>query len=386
MTGWRKLLGCILVLVWTGVAAQGQEADELRRDANAGSVRILASGVDTLLMLHELAATLNRTGSLRILPIIGDDGVQNVNDTLYLRGIDMALVRYDILDLVRQQKTYGAIEKRIRYVSRLFAEEIHIIARRDIGSIQELSGRRVNYGDPGSGAFERADRIFRALGVAAVPVSHSTAQAIEKVRSGEIDATVHVGPSPSPFVRQLTASDDVHLLAVPPVPGLEDLYGRATLRHSDYPNLIPEGESLPTISVETVLAVYRFSGPTERLEKINHFVEAFFDRLADVQQNSRHPKWREVSPLTDVPGWRRIQVARNWVSNAIATNRIRSEQATAGVSKPLTRQFETFLAHLRQTQLDAEEKRQSEDRPDTSDKRLEQLFTRFLRWREEQTR
>ena len=386
MKYWRSIVSGIVLLTCAWATAVAQDEEELRRDANAGTVRILASGIDTLFMLHELAATLNQTGSLRVLPIIGDDGVQNVNDTLYLRGIDMALVHYDVLDLIRTQQTYGRIEKRIRYIAKLFSEELHIIARRDIGSIEELAGRRVNYGDPGSGAFERADRIFRALGIAAVPVSHSPTQAIEKVRTGEIDATVHVGPSPSPFVRQLTAADGVHLLAVPNVPGLEDHYKRATLAHDDYPGLIAQGQSLPTIAVDTVLAVFRFENPNERAEKIDNFIEKFFARLGEVQQNSRHPKWREVAVLSDVPGWRRIASARGLVSDIIAKQRVQSEQATAGVSKPLTRQFEAFMAHLRQTQLHGEERRRVENRPDTSDERLNQLFTKFLRWREEQTR
>ena len=296
------LLGLALALMWPGNAVRAQEAEQLRNEANAGTVRVLAAGVDTAHMLHELAATLNKTGSLRILPIMGGGGIQNVIDTLYLRGIDMALVRYDMLDLLRAQKTYGTIEKRIRYVTKLFDEEIHVVARREITSVEQLAGLRVNYGDPGSGTFERADRIFRTLGVGAIPVSYSTSQALEKVRSGEIAATVHVGPRPSPFVRQFDADDGVHLLAVPLISGLEDLYKRASLDHKDYPDLIPQGQSISTLSVETFLAVYNWPKKNERSIKVDTFVTTFFDRLAEVQQPDRHPKWREVALLTEVKG------------------------------------------------------------------------------------
>lgn len=385
LIGLFVLLGLAVALGFPGADARAQGSEQLRREANAGTVRILASGADTAHMLQELAATLNKTGSLRMLPIMANGGVQNVNDTLYLRGIDMALVRYDIMDLLRTQQTYGSIEKRIRYVAKLFDEEIHLIARSNIQTIEQLAGLRVNYGDPGSGTFERADRIFRALGVAAVPVSYSTSRAIEKVRNGEIAATVHVGPRPSPFVRQLDASEGVHLLSMPPVPGLEKLYKRATLTHADYPDLIPKDKAVFTISVETVLAVYRWKVPNERSVKVDKFVTTFFDRLEEVKQPDRHPKWREVSLLSEVPGWRRLKVAQDWVSTAVAKQRIRSQQATAAVSKPLTRQFEAFMKHVRQTQLRRELRKAKAQPTSGSNKRLEELFTEFLRWREEKT-
>ncbi len=385
------LVGIVVALMWSVTTVQAQPAEQLRRDANAGTVRVLAAGVDTAHMLHELAATLNKTGSLRILPILGDGGVQNVNDILYLRGIDMGLVRFDMLDLMRAQNTYGSIEKRIRYVAKLFDEEIHLIARGSIESIRQLAGRRVNYGDPGSGTFERTDRIFRSLGIAAVPVSYSTSQAIEKVRSGEIAATVHVGPKPSPLVRQLDSTDGVKLLSIPSLPGLEKLYKPTSFGHTDYPDLIPQGETRDTISVETILTVYRWEKPNERSEKVDAFVQTFFDRLGEVQEPGRHPKWREIALVSDVPGWRRIKVAEAWVKTRVANQSIQKEQPTAAVAKPLTRQFEAFMSYLRQTQL-AEAQRQANAQNTTvrptsgSDKQLEDLFTNFLRWRDEQTR
>jgi len=389
------LLGLALALMWPGNAVRAQEAEQLRNDANAGTVRVLAAGVDTAHMLHELAATLNKTGSLRILPIMGGGGIQNVIDTLYLRGIDMALVRYDMLDLLRAQKTYGTIEKRIRYVTKLFDEEIHVVARREITSVEQLAGLRVNYGDPGSGTFERADRIFRTLGVGAIPVSYSTSQALEKVRSGEIAATVHVGPRPSPFVRQFDADDGVHLLSVPLISGLEDLYKRAALDHKDYPDLIPQGQSVNTLSVETFLAVYNWPKKNERSIKVDTFVTTFFDRLAEVQQPDRHPKWREVALLNEVKGWRRLKVAQDWVTANAVKQQAQSEQATAAVAKPLKRQFEAFLSYLRQSKV-REQQRQAQPQPQPAssenqtstsgaNQQLEELFTDFLRWRERKT-
>ncbi len=398
------LFGFSAAFIWPGTPARAQQAqaddtERLRQDINAGTVRILTAGVDSAHLIHEVAMTLNKTGSMRVLPILGDGGVQNVNDVLYLRGIDMALVRFDVLDLLRVQATYGKIERKVRYVAKLFDEEIHIVTRRSVRDIRQLAGLRVNFGDPGSGTFERADRIFRAFGVQVVPASFDPPQALRKVASGEIAATVHVSAKPSPLIRQIAQADDLHLLPLPPAGGLGNIYKTSKLTSAEYPNLIGEGASVDTLSVETVLVVYNWDKPNERAEKVARFVEAFFEQLGDIQQPYRHPKWQQVALLSDVPGWRRLQVARDWVSARVARQRREDEQVVSAAAAPLRRQFEKFLDTLSQQARAREAAARVQQRPapasavperqrqapGVNNQQLQELLTDFLRWRERQT-
>ncbi len=389
------IFGIFVAIVCSGFAAQAQQesqsqpaqqenqsrSEQNRRDINAGTVRILTAGVDSGNLIHEIATTLNKTGSLRVLPVLGDGGVQNINDILYLRGIDMGVVRFDMLDLLSTQKTYGEIEKRVRYVAKLFDEEIHLIARRNISDITQLSGLRVNFGDPGSGTFERADRIFKAFGVSVVPVSHDSRKAIGMVASGEIAATLHVGAKPSPIIRQIDPADGLHLLSIPASNDFGNVYSQSSFQRSDYPNLIREGDTLSTISVGSILVVYRWNKPNERSAKVDNFVRAFFDGLEELQQSYRHPKWKEVALSAEVPGWRRTEVASNLASSQVAQQSADDKLVISAAAKPLRQQFERFLDTINRDSAAPEKPPEKQE----SGEQLENLLTDFLRWRQQQT-
>jgi hypothetical protein len=49
---------------------------------------------------------------------------------------------------------------------------------------------------------------------------------------------------------------------------------------------------------------------------VAHFVQAFFDRLRDLQTPEHHPKWRDIDILAAVPGWTRFAPAEQWIRKA----------------------------------------------------------------------
>ena len=144
------LIAVCFAFLSLGLPAQGQQIlEKARRDSNAGTVRVMTSGVEGARMIDEIAFTVNEPGKMRVLPMIGDGGVQNVNDILFLRGIDMGVVHHDTLALLRKEKTYGRIEKQLRFIAKLFDEEIHLISGSNISDISQLAGRKVNFGKAG---------------------------------------------------------------------------------------------------------------------------------------------------------------------------------------------------------------------------------------------
>jgi hypothetical protein len=66
----------------------------------------------------------------------------------------------------------------------------------------------------------------------------------------------------------------------------------------------------------TVLAVYNWPPGTERYRKVASFVQAFFDRLHDMQSPAHHPNWREINLTASVPGWTRFPPAEEWIRQA----------------------------------------------------------------------
>jgi hypothetical protein len=51
------------------------------------------------------------------------------------------------------------IDAKPAYIARLYSEEMHVLAGPGIKSLQELSGRKVNFSDVGSGSRDPAPRM-----------------------------------------------------------------------------------------------------------------------------------------------------------------------------------------------------------------------------------
>jgi TRAP transporter TAXI family solute receptor len=371
------LFGICFAFLSLGLPAQGQQVlEKTRRDSNAGTVRIMTSGVEGARMIDEIAFTVNEPGKMRVLPMIGDGGVQNVNDILFLRGIDMGVVHHDTLALLRKEQTFGTIEKQLRFITKLFDEEIHLISGSGINDISQLSGRKVNFGKAGSGTFARADRIFKALGVDVVPVNFDPTQGLEKVATGEIAAALYVAAKPSAILQQIASNSGLRVLPIPATGGLETAYRTSTLSQNDYPNLISDSKSVDTIAVESVLVGYLWSSPNERSGKIANFVTAFFERIGEIQKPYRSAKWQEIDVLADVPGWRRLQIAQDWVSTKFAEKRKIDELLVASSTDALEEQFTTFLATIEQG-----DSLKQVFRAPPSEEKMEDLFRDFLQWR-----
>lgn len=298
--------GCALLF-----AAEGQAQDRSRRspaamiaDANSGTIGIISGGVDGtyIRIAADLSSVLDDGDYLRVLPIIGKGSMQNVADLLYLRGVDVAIVQSDVLAAVTNARLYPGVGRLIQYVTKLYDEEVHLIARKDIKSIEDLAGKAVNVDVRGSGTAMTASVIFRSLGIEVQAQNTPQDVALARLRRGEIAAAVYVAGKPARLFSSVTREDGLHLLPLPLTPALLETYLPATFEAGDYPALVAE-EPVQTVAVGAVLAVYAWQPGTERHAKLLRFVERFTSKFPELLQPPRHPKWREVNLNAQVPGW-----------------------------------------------------------------------------------
>ncbi len=113
----------------------------------------------------DIASVFDSTGQpLRILPIVGVGSLQNISDILNIRDVDIGIVQSDVLAFLRRNASPG-LEQNIGYLAKLYDEEVHILAKGDIASVTDLSGKTVNVDAKGSGTALTASVIFEALGV-----------------------------------------------------------------------------------------------------------------------------------------------------------------------------------------------------------------------------
>src|SRR6266480_2281688 len=302
-----------------------------KKALNANTVTLLTGTIGGTYVQFgaDLASVLDDGGNLRVLPIIGPGSVQGVADILFLKGVDLGIVRADTLDYLERKGFANDIKKQFTYVTKLYNEEMQVVAPKSIKSLNDLEGKTVSVDLPNGGTFVTALTVFERLGVKANFVYIEQRIAMEKLKKGDLDAVIVVGGKPYVSVTTFNNDGRFHLAAVDYSKPLQSDYLPAKLTSQDYPNLIPEGETVETIAVPSVLAAYNWAPNTERRRKLALFVDAFFTKFTALQNPPFHPKWKEVSLPAPLAGWNRLPLAQQWLDKH-------------GV-EPVKRRFEAFL-------------------------------------------
>lgn len=290
--------------------AQTSAAGNQSTFVNQGVVGILGSSLTGtgMVFIDEMADVVNDDVdyTLRVLPIVGKGSLRNIEDLLYLKGIDATIVQADVLDFYLQQGD-STVQKKIRYITKLYDEEMHVLVGPGIQSIWDLDQRKVNLGQRSGGTFMSAGVIIDKLGIAPEVQAFQHKIALKKLVNGEIDAMLWMGGSPIPDLAKLPADGGFQLLELPHDLANGTSFGRTQLTSEDYPNLIPPGKILPTLESATILAAYDWPKANPRRHKVERFVEAFRSHFAELQQEPYHEKWRTVDWSEEVPGWQRWQ-------------------------------------------------------------------------------
>jgi uncharacterized protein len=364
-SAWIERMGDYLVGV-------GIYRNEQPNENTIGLISGSPNSDDTYLqMAYDLADVLNDDDNLRILPIAGIGGPRNIRDVRYLRGVDIGLTQTSILNSYRRSnERMGHFDDKIVYIAKLFNEEVHLVARSNITSIEQLRGLKVNLDAKGSGTSYSMRDLFKTLGIDVEEVSMSQFEAFEKVKSGEIAATALIAGKPVRSMLKLTRNDALHFVPIPYAAQLRDDYLPATLTHDDYPELVASGETaVDTVAVGAVLIAYNWPKTNvDRYRRVQRFVDAFFPKIAEFQQPPRHPKWREVNISATLPGWNRFEAAQEWLDNhRLEAQRNSSYGAPAAAEQPPT------SGGVRS----ASSAGQSKPTGDPA------LFEEFLRWRQQ---
>jgi TRAP-type uncharacterized transport system substrate-binding protein len=349
---------------------QGGPDAELRTRKNMWTVGVaggLLSG-SNMTFADELAQVLDDGDNLRILPIVTYGAASNLDDLLYLRGVDVAITQSDVFEYFRTERKIANLENRINYIIRLPTSEMHVLARTDIKSIADLRGKKVNFGPAGSASSLTGTIVFQRAGVQVEPTLFDNPLALQKLKSGEIAALIRVINKPIDFFAKIPPNSGLHLVPIPFTKAYEDLYALGEFTSQEYPTLVPQGQVTDTIAVPAVLAVFNWQKNSDRYRKVQRFVEAFFTKFEQFQQPPRHPKWRDVNLAATVPGWTRWSVAEEMLQRLRQANGVNAQQAGAAA------EFAAFL----------QEKGVGNVQP--SQDQREALFREFLQWQQQRPR
>jgi uncharacterized protein len=131
--------------------------------------------------------------------------------------------------------------------------------------------------------------------------------------TGEVAAVALVAGKPALLFCDLLGESGLHFLSVPLDSAVKAGYMPARLTAADYPALISFNQPVETAAVSTVLAVADLEAGSERYRNVGNFVEAFFGGFQSLLQPGRHPKWRQVDITGELPGWRCLPPAAQWI-------------------------------------------------------------------------
>lgn len=305
-----KLAACLLLVVAVTVqSARAQDLSEQRELVNQGTVTVVGGSISGTYsqLVWDMSTLFDDGYKLRVLPILGKGSFKAIEDLLLLKGVDAALVQSDVMDFITTHEIYPNIENLVSYITVLFNEEVHLVARNNIKSIQDLRGKKVNFGPPTSGNFLTSSTIFDRNNVQVEAFDLPHEEGLKKLREGELDAIVRVSGAPTRFLENISWEDGLHIV---PLNLIEGSYLSAKVSSEQYPGLIAQGESVSTLAVAAVMAAYNWPEDHPRRAKLQRLVDELKSRLPELREKPYHEKWQQVSLQTDLPGWRRWKTVR----------------------------------------------------------------------------
>ena len=331
-----------------------------REAMNENTVTVITApaGGATSVFGSDMARVLDDT-NVRVLTVLGKGPVHNVTDVLSLKAIDMGVVVADVPEFYRLQYKIPDITAQLRYIVKLYNNEIHVVAPTSVKSIFDLAGKQIVAStDVG---YYAAKVIFHRLNIdASFDYWTDDASAIQKIVDGEADA--YIGSTGKVFGLLRTVKNEdhrLHLVTVPYDRRLQDLYLPTTLSSDEYPNLLTPGETVDTIATSDLLVTFNWPEKSERYKRVANFVNALFSKFSEFQKPPRHPKWKEASISAVIPGWTRFKAAQDWIDAWHA------QQANADKAASLAG-FKEFMAQHGHANLSQEE--------------LARLYAQFQDW------
>jgi TRAP transporter TAXI family solute receptor len=236
-----------------------------------------------------------------VIPTKG--ALQNINDVFNYDSIPLGIVQGDVLAFLNifanDDGQISIKAESLRNVLPLFKEQIHVVARKEIKSLQDLAGKRVSIGEEGSGTTMTTSTLLYQLGINPKElVTYDVKRGIHELRSGNIDAVFYVAGVPSKVLQeQVLPEDNFHLLPVTLKMSPDDefyslLYSPVTLPANTY---FWQTEAVQTLGIQSFL----FTVEKDDCTQVSLVASLIKDNLGWLQENG-NPIWKQVD-LNQLP-------------------------------------------------------------------------------------
>ena len=295
------------------LAAENIPSLQQARSVNDDSVQVVFHFEDYYRrLIDDMGRALEDDMSIRLIPVIGVSHLQSVYDQLYLKGMDLSIIHSDVLEYLARTQNYERVFTHINAVGTLYREKIAVIAGSKYETMADLADQEVNFGFTGKGSDLAGTILFDTLDINVNPVRLEKFEAIEKVKSGELAATVFLLEDAPAQLKALSPEDNVTVLPVPNTEELLSVYSADSFDHSEFPQIIDEGDTLLTLSASVIIASYNWRDENNsRYKKLDRFVTALMANLDTLKTDEQFDDaWKTVSFDAEVPGVQRLPMVQ----------------------------------------------------------------------------
>jgi TRAP transporter TAXI family solute receptor len=292
--------GLLALMLAVALPASGQEFEKniLTGGPNGTYIQIGRN-------IAELASQCGQTLNVRE----SAGSLENFLGVRQRRYTQFAIVQSDVLEYLR---TFAADDadiaraiRGVRIAFPLYAEEVHILATRDIADLQGLAGKRVAVGVEDSGTFLTASLALDLAEVSpAERVTIGPDASLEALLAGEIDAFFYVAGAPTALFQNAAIDPGkFHLVPITDTV-LQAVYQPATIAGGVYPF---QPEPVDVVTVKAVLMTFEYRprensyqrSSCQAVSDISNLILTRFDALRE----HGHPKWQQVDLNEIPPGW-----------------------------------------------------------------------------------
>lgn len=217
------------------------------------------------------------------------------------KEIESAFVAADILDAAYQGKSQfeGKPLTGLRALGALYPEQVQLVtaAKANVTQFRDLKGKSVSSGSPGSGQWQLLGDLLEAHGMTRKDIGEdlsSFAQSVDKIKDGNLTASLITAGAPTASVTDLANTHDVRIV---PLKGSEietlrkkqPYYAQVQLPANTYKG---QTAAVDTLAVMAVWATHE--GLPENIAY--EVTKALFENTAILGQV--HPKGKEITLST----------------------------------------------------------------------------------------
>lgn len=251
-------------------------------------------------MLAQLISNMVVIGEKKLTATAETGNASVANASLLGRsGIESAFVAADVLDAAYKgtNQFEGKGMQNLRALGALYPETVQLVIRSgaNVKTFTDLKGKSISSGSPGSGQWQLLGDLLIAHGMdRKTDVSEdysSFTQAVEKIKDGNLDATLITAGTPTASVLELANHHDIVILpltgpAIKELQKVQPYYADAVLPADTYKGQTAE---VKTIAVRAIWATHE--GLDE--ETAYNVVKALYENTETLSQV--HVKGKEIT-------------------------------------------------------------------------------------------